>query len=418
MKKQSNKVGHITRCQICSSQGLETILSLGHQALISSYLRKNDLNESETVYPLNFCRCIRCGLVQLDYIVEPKKAFHPAYPYHTGMTNMLIKNFRALAEKTIRKYRLKPGDLVIDIGSNDGTLLKGFQETGMKVLGVEPTNAAKVANKNGIPTVQNFFNQKIAKTIVARHGQAKIITCTNAFAHINVLYDVIEGIKYALTDNGVFISESQYLAATIEKSQFDCIYHEHLRYYSIKPMKNMFARAGMSVVDAERIPAAGGSIRVYAMKGRRAASARVKNIASAEQKAGLYSASKLKEFSSQAQQAKNKLIGLLYDLKKNNKTIVGIGSPARSNSLLGFTKIGSDILDYTCERRGSPKIGLYTPGTHIPVIDEKQLFGDQPDYALVLSWHIGGELMKKLRKLGYKGKFIVPLPEPKIITNI
>ncbi len=420
MKKPAGRIGHLALCQICSHPKLETILSLGHQALISSYLTAETLKELEVIYPLNFCRCPRCGLLQLDYIVDPQAAFHPAYPYHTGMTNMLIRNFRSLAEKTIRDYGLRKGNLVIDIGSNDGTLLRGFKEAGMRVLGIEPTNAAKVANRNKIPTIQKFFNKKTARGVLKKFGKARVIISTNAFAHINELFDTISGIKLLLDRDGVFISESQYLAATIEKLQFDCIYHEHLRYYSLKPMIKMFSMASMSVIDAERISAAGGSIRVYAVNGNKLSHDRVKSLLAAEEKIGLYDvkSKRLKEFARQAVQVKSELSTLLSSLKKKNKKIVGIGSPARSNSLLGFTKIDNDILDYACERKGSPKIGLFSPGMHIPVVDEKVLFQDQPDYALVLSWHIGDELMRKLRDLGYKGKFIIPLPKPKIITQI
>ncbi len=410
--------GHITKCQVCNSDDLVTILELGHQPPVHAHLTAAKLHQAETTYPLNFCRCHSCGLLQLDYIGDPSVIFPPEYPYQTGMTNMLIRNFRTLAEQTIERYHLDKDDLVIDIGSNDGTLLAGFQAKGMRVLGIEPTNIAKIANERNIPTEQTYFDEGVASRIVATHGKAKIVTCTNAYAHIYNLYEITAGIETILSDDGIFISESQYLMDIIEKLEFDTIYHEHLRFYSLKPLVTLFANAGFTLIDAERITAAGGSIRVYAMKGTHPVNQRVHDLIAAEEAAGLYDEVVLKNFAKRAISARHHLLPLLLECKNKGAKIVGIGAPARSNSLLGFTHIDNLILDYACERSGSPKIGLFTPGTHLPIVDEKQLFIDQPDYALVLSWHIGEELMKKLRELGYKGKFIVPLPEPKIIENI
>ena len=207
----------------------------------------------------------------------------------------------------------------------------------------------------------------------------------------------------------------KYLLDIIEKLEFDTIYHEHLRFYSIKPVHRLLEGVGMSIVDAERISAAGGSIRIYAKKGRLPMSQRAKKLIVEEEKAGLYDKKVLGEFAKKAQRAKNDLLALLLKLKKEGISIVAITSPARSNPLLNFAKIDNTILDYAGEKTGSPKIGLYTPGTHIPVVDESRILKEQPDYVLVLSWHIGTELIKKVKEMGYKGKFILPLPVPRIV---
>lgn len=409
-------VGHITKCQICSHKNLKLVLELGHQPVVQDYLTAEKLNEPEITYPLNLCRCPACGLLQLDYVVDPKIVFPASYPYRTGLTNMLIRNFYALADLLTKKYKLSSDDLIIDIGSNDGTLLQGFKEKGMLVLGIEPTDAAKIANKNGILTLQKYFDRQVANQVVKKFGLAKIVTATNVFAHIPDPRELMHGIKNLLADDGIFVSESQYLMDIIEKLEFDTIYHEHLRFYSLKPLARLFDLCGCSLADAERISAAGGSIRVYAMKGKRPMSARAKKLIFKEEKAGLYNDLKLRQFANSVIAAKNDLVAMLLKCKKEGKQIVGLGSPARSNTLLGFTKINSHILDYTCEKRGSPKIGLFTPGTHLPVVDEKRLYKDKPEYVLILSWHIGDELMKILRKNGYRGKFIMPLPHPQIMN--
>ena len=218
-----------------------------------------------------------------------------------------------------------------------------------------------------------------------------------------------------LDKNGVFVSESQYLLDIVEKLEFDTVYHEHLRFYSLKPIKKLLEDAGMSIVDAEKISAAGGSIRVYAKKGKYSMSARAKELIKAEEHAGLYDEKILAEFAMKAHEAKNELQALLLRLKKEGARIAALTSPARSNPLLNFTKIDHTILDYAGEKTGSPKIGLYTPGTHILVVDESRILEDQPEYVLVLSWHIGTELINIMKKLGYKGKFILPLPNPRIV---
>jgi hypothetical protein len=408
-------IGPVLSCQVCNAKGLKLVLSLGHQPIVQEYLTVKGLHEPEVTYPLNLARCGSCGLLQLDYIPDPKVVFPPHYPYRTGLTNMLIRNFRSLAEILEKAYPWKKGDLIVDIGSNDGTLLQGFKDKGMKVLGVEPTGAAKVANKNKIKTIEGFFDAKTATQILKTSGKAHIVTATNVFAHINNAPDLAKNIAKILDKEGVFVSESQYLMDIVEKLEFDTIYHEHLRFYSLKPIKKLLELAGMSMIDAERISAAGGSIRVYAKKGKLPMSARAKELISAEEKAGLYDEKVLGEFAKKVHVAKNDLVALLLKLKKEGARIVALTSPARSNPLLNFAKINDTILDYAGEKTGSPKIGLYTPGTHVPVVDESQIFKDQPEYVLVLSWHIGDELSKKIRELGFKGKFIIPLPVPRII---
>lgn len=403
-------------CQICGGKKLESIIQYGNQPIVQSYISPSNILSPEVTYPLNLVFCSSCGLLQLDYIPDPDIVFPKNYPYRTGLTNMLIRNFQELAEKVVSSYKLKNGDLVVDIGSNDGTLLKGFKEKGMKVLGVEPTDAAKDANKDGIPTLQKFFNAETAKNIIKKNGKAKVITAANVFAHISNATLLARAIALLLDKDGVFVSESQYFLDTFEKTELDCVYHEHLRFYTLKPLILLLKNAGMTVVDAERISAAGGSIRVFAKKGKHKQSKNVATLVKEEERAGLYDKKKLQAFTRKAKDVKHELVRLVAECAKKGK-VAGLGSPARSNTLLGFTHIDKDFLLYLGEKKGSPKIGLLTPGTHVPVVDEQRIIDEQPEYLLVLSWHIGKELMKIMRKKGYKGKFIVPLPFPYIIDK-
>jgi len=402
-------------CQLCSAKKLVCILDLGHQPMTQEYLTSAQLNLPEKTYPLHLCCCDACGLVQLDYVASPETVFPDAYPYRTGLTNMLIRNFQALAETLSKKGYVKKGGLIVDIGSNDGTLLKNFVSKGMRVVGIEPTDAAKDAVTAGITTLQEYITPAVAKKLVSKHGQADIVTATNAFAHIPDVPALMQCIDTILKDDGVFVSESQYLRDILEGLEFDTIYHEHLRFYSLTSLAKLFSTYGWTVVDAERISAAGGSIRAYAMKGKHPSNKNVRAILAEEKKEKINERATLLSFAQKAREAKRELLSLLLSLQKQGKRIVAVSSPARSNTLLNFCRIDSDTIDYAGEKRGSPKIGLFTPGAHIAVVDEAQIFADQPDYCLILSWHIGKELSDIIKKRGFTGKCIVPLPTPRII---
>ena len=343
-------IGYITKCQICQHEPLTPILALGHHATVHAHLNKEQLHNPEITYPLNLVLCKNCGLSQLDYIGDPNVIFPLEYPYQTGMTNMLIRNFKQLADELEAKYALKPNDLIVDIGSNDGTLLQPFKDKKMRVLGIEPTNTAKIANKNGITTIQEYFTKSVADLAVKTYGKAKIITLTNAFAHIFNLYEIMEGIELMLDKDGIFVSESQYMVDAMEKTAYDTIYHEHIRFYTLTTLQELFKRTGFSLVDAERISAAGGSIRVFAKKGKFKMSKSAEKIIANEKKIGACDAKILKSFAKKSIQAKYSLLNLLSGLKKEGKQIVTIGAPARGNSLLNFVKIDQDLIDYACEK--------------------------------------------------------------------
>lgn len=408
--------GHFAACQNCGHQPLAHIMDFGHHPPCDSLLRAAQLTEPESFYPLDLYRCEACGLVQIDYAVDPKELFYEHYPYTTGITGALKNNFDAMAAKLIESLQMKPGSLVVDIGSNDGTILQGFKSRGMRVVGVEPTGVAKIANSRGIPTVQTFFDEAVAEDIKKKEGPASLITAANVFAHVANLGPCIRGIHALLSDQGTFVSESHYLLDLLDTLQYDTIYHEHLRFYSVKPMQDMLRRFGFHVADVERIPNHGGSIRVYAVKGAAGPqSDRLRELVKQEQDYGLYNVALYRTFAQRVQQSKWKLMRLLCDLKLQGKRIAGIGSPGRSSTVMNYCGIGPDLLEYIAEQSTSLKVGLYTPGTHVPVVDEKRLFEDQPDFALVLAWHLGDTVPRKLREKGLKSKFIMPLPDPVVL---
>jgi hypothetical protein len=294
--------------------------------------------------------------------------------------------------------------------------LSGFKDAGMKVLGVEPTNIAQIANDNGIETIQEFFSEELATRVVKERGFASIVTAANMFAHVAQLGSMIRGIERLLDNGGVFVSESHYLMDLIETVQYDSIYHEHLKYYSVKSIIRLFDFYNFTVVDVDRIPNYGGSIRVYAMKGKgHEVKDSVKNLLAEEKRMGLYDDALYDDFVSRIRKSKFDLLHLVVNAKANGAQIVGIGSPGRAATTLGYCNIDTDLMPYIAEQSTSLKLGLFMPGVHVPIIDEKQLFDEQPEYAIMLSWHYWEPIVEKLRAKGLRSKIILPLPEVRVL---
>lgn len=408
--------GLIKSCQICGHHELEFILDLGHQPPCDSLLTVEQLSKAESSYPLRLLRCPSCSLVQIDYAVPPEVLFYSEYPYRSGITPTLANNLRNTGFTAIKRLSLSDQDLAIDIGSNDGTLLSSFRDMGLRVLGVEPTNISQIAIANGIPTLQSFFNEDVAVNIVANHGKASVVTAANMFAHVSELGGLIKGVDYLLKDDGVFITESHYLPALLETVQYDSIYHEHLKYYSLRSLIKLFEYYNFTVIDAERIENYGGSIRVYAAKGKnKTPSKAVNDTLANEELSGVYTSRPFHEFEKKVRKSKFDLQELIIKAKADGNTVVGVGCPGRSSTLINYCGIDTDWLDYIAEQSSSLKLGMYLPGKHIPIIDEKEMFENQPDYALILSWHYWKPIVKKLREKGLRSKIIIPLPEVYIL---
>jgi hypothetical protein len=412
------KIGKLNCCQICEGKNFQKIINFGKITPCDSLVTKANLNKKQNKYPLNLIRCRSCGLVQIDYVVDPKELFHLKYPYKSGITKDLKNNLEKISKHVSKSYKNFTNKLVIDIGSNDGSILKGFKKIGYNVLGVEPTDIAKIARKNGINTMQNFFSMTLANKIKNKFGSASIITASNVFAHVNKIGDLLKGVYNLLDDDGVFVTESHYLGSIIDTLQFDSIYHEHLKYYSIKPMIILFKKYNFIFEKVEKISNYGGSIRVYARKNNNnkfQVGKSVINLLNHEIKKGYYKDVIFKKFSKKISNFKNKFQYLIYSLKKTGKNIIGIGCPGRAMTLLEYCKFNSKIISYIAEQKESLKLGMYTPGTKIPVVDEKRAIKSQPDYAIMLSWHYAKSIIKNLRKKGLKSKIIIPLPNIKFV---
>jgi SAM-dependent methyltransferase len=405
----------VDRCQVCEERALQSALFVGYLPPVNQMRPIGQRPHEQPAYPAELLYCPRCELVQLGLVVDPAVLFPPEYPYTSGTTKILRDNFAELYTDCRSIIPLGPDDLVVDIGSNDGTLLSNFKNGGHRVRGIDPTLMANLANERGIPTLMAFFGPEAAAVVRAENGPASIVTATNVFAHIEQVDEVVESLISMLKPDGVFISESHYLMSLIETLQYDTIYHEHLRYYSLHSLKYLLEQHGLEVIHAKRIPTHGGSIRVYAArKGTRPAQPSVAAILGEERAAGGWP-QRLAQFKRDVVNSKLALHALLKDLKQAGARIFGVGAPSRASTLINYVGLDDGILDCVLEVKGSYKVGKYMPGTLIPVVDEARLFDDQPEYALLLSWHIAEELAPKLTGKGFKGRYIVPLPTPRIL---
>jgi hypothetical protein len=408
----------VDRCQVCGSTDLESVLFLGYLPPVNQMRPVGQRPHEQPAYPAELLRCTTCQLVQLGLIVDPAILFPPEYPYTSGTTRILRENFAELQRESTSVLGLRGSELVVDVGSNDGTLLENFRAAGHPVCGVEPTLMANLANERGIRTIMSFFGPAAAARVVQECGRAQIVTATNVFAHIEGVHDIVDSVLAMMGDEGVFITESHYLMALIETLQYDTIYHEHLRHYSLESLGYLLGMHGLEVIHAKRIPTHGGSIRVYAARrGARPVLPGVEQVLAEERAAGPL-ADRLKEFRGRVARSKVALHALLRDLLAKGSRIYGVGAPSRASTLINYAALDREILDCVVEVKGSYKVGKYMPGTLVPVVDEARLFEDQPEFALLLSWHIADELMPKLSERGFRGSFIVPLPDPRIVLPV
>ncbi len=411
---------HINKCRICKSTDLQKTIDLGKTPLANAFLSESQLTDKETYYPLRTYFCNKCHLLQLGDIVPPEILFKD-YVYVSSTSPVFIRHFTDFTEKILHRFKLNNKSLVIDIGSNDGILLKPFLKKNLRVLGIEPAaNIAKIAQKKGIETITRFFSIMLARQVSHKYGLADLITATNVFAHINDINEVAEGIKIMLSTDGVFIIEAPYLINFLKQNLFDTIYHEHLSYYALSPLIFFFKLHQMYVFDAEIVDSHGGSLRIYMAKegAKYKINSSIQKFISLEKHWKLDKKSTYLNFAVKINRTKIALIDLLKKIKSQNKVIAGFGAPAKGNTLLNYFGIGCRILDYIVDD-SVYKQGLYTPGTHIPIVSPERLVNHPPDYLIILAWNFADAIMKRFTSLHKQGmKYILPVPRPCIIYII
>jgi SAM-dependent methyltransferase len=393
------------------------VLSLTPTPPANAFISAADLDKNEERFPLDVFFCQDCAHVQLLDVVDPSVLFKN-YVYVSGTSPVFVKHFEDYAAKMIRKFKLGKDAFVVEIGSNDGTLLRFFKDAGLKVLGIDPAEAiAREATQKGIETIPAFFTSKLAEIIQARHGPADLIVANNVFAHADDLHDIVNGIRTLLKPHGVYVFEVSYLVDVYEKTLFDTIYHEHVCYHSVKPLRSFFKANGMELIAAQRVDTHGGSLHAMAQLagGPHRVEPSVAESIQREASLGLDKAATLKGFSAKINKLRDDLNALLKKLKGEGKRIAAFGAPAKATTLMLHFGIGPEFVDFIVD--DSPlKQGLYSPAFHIPVVPSTEIYNRKPDYLVILAWNFAEPIIAKHAQFRQDGgHFIVPVPTVRVI---
>lgn len=406
-----------TYCRICDTRLGEPFLDLGAMPLANAFLRSSADCATEAVYPLAVAVCSSCGLLQLTFTV-PAEQLYRDYIYVSSTSEAVRAHAEALARSLAERYRWDRSALVVEIASNDGTVLKAIAQRGVRVLGVEPaTNIARIAEADGIPTVNEFFSERLGRTLARQQGPVSAILGRHVFAHIDDLHDCLKGVSALLAEDGVLILEVPYLGDLLDKLEFDTVYHEHLSYFSLGPVQTLCKRHGLRLVDVERIGLHGGSIILHIVRAgsRTAAGPRLEAMLREEQAKGLYEPATMVQFAKRASIWKGQCEELVAGLVRSGARLVGYGAAAKANTLLNYcpevARTLSAILD-----RSPHKHGRLTPGTHIVVKPVDSWKDERPTHMVVLAWNFQDEIIRQMRPFQEAGgRFVQVLPDPKVL---
>lgn len=405
-------------CRLCGSKNLELAVPLKPSPIADAYIPATALGQPQALYPLDLYLCGDCGHVQNLDIVNPELLFRD-YLFTTGSSAGLVAHFKAYAEDVVRSQGIQPGGLVVEIGSNDGTLLKFFKnDHGMRVLGIDPAREiARQATESGAETLPEFFNTKLAARIRKDYGGASVFCANNVFAHADDLEDIVRGVREVLADDGVFVFEATYLIDFIDNLLFDTVYHEHVSYHSLEPLAKMFDRLGLQLIDVQRIPTKGGSIRGYAQRkpeGRRQVKPVVGEMIALERQRGFNRIELYRQYSARIGECKAAVADFVDAELARGSMIAGYGASTTTTTLMWHFDLTRKLAFVADDN--PKKYGLYCPGCHVPVVPSDELYVRKPDVVVILAWQYAAPIMKRHQQyLDQGGKFVIPLIDLKVV---
>ncbi|MEW9553864.1 class I SAM-dependent methyltransferase [Nonomuraea sp. NPDC050783] len=399
----------VTRCRLCGSGRLASVLDLGATPPCELFLTPDQLDEPELTYPLHLRVCTSCWLAQIPPLIRPEETF-TEYAYFSSYSDSWVEHARRFAEDALD--RLAPG-FVVEVASNDGYLLQHVVARGVRCLGVEPSaNVGQAARDRGVPTRTAFLDPATGTAIRAEHGPADLVVANNVYAHVPDIVGFTRGLRALVADDGWVSIEVQHLLTLMELNQYDTIYHEHFQYYTVASAQRALASGGLALADVELLPTHGGSIRLWArpVEAGAAPSRRVADVLDREKGAGLEEIGGYAEFAERVAKVRRDLLRFLIDAAEAGRTVVGYGAPGKGNTLLNHCGVRGDLLAYTVDRNPY-KHGRFTPGTRIPIRPPGQIAEDRPDYVLVLPWNLRAELTEQLSYVReWGGRLVFPIP--------
>ncbi|MYR64282.1 methyltransferase domain-containing protein [Streptomyces sp. SID625] len=407
----------MTRCRLCGSEAMASVVDLGATPPCESFLAADQLDEPEPAYPLHLRVCTDCWLAQLPPLITPEETFKE-YAYFSSYSASWVEHARAFVDGAVRRLGLDEGSFVVEVASNDGYLLRHVVDRKIRCLGVEPSvNVGAAALEAGVPTLTAFLDPDTGAAVRAEHGPADLVVANNVYAHIPDVTGFTRGLRALVADDGWVCVEVQHLLTLIEENQYDTIYHEHFQYYTVASAIRALAGGGLALVDVELLPTHGGSIRLWARPAEAAGtpSRRVADVLARERAAGLQELSGYTEFSARVAKVRRDLLRFLVEAADRGETVVGYGAPGKGNTLLNHCGIRPDLLPYTVDRNPY-KHGRFTPGTRVPILPPERIAADRPDYVLVLPWNLRAELVEQLSYVhDWGGRLVFPIPELSIV---